>query len=903
MPRRRFIRGGARRARAGEPRLGGGFFIRRRFALLAIVLVVAILGADWLIIGMERAASIEDFRTATTNLANGMAAQTGAALAKVDAALRDTQSRLADARSVPTNFGQADGAGWGGRGAHDMLAANAMRIAWVDEIIVAAPDGTIINRSAASSPPGTIADSDVLVHFKGEDDTGVFVGQPFRAGAEGEWSVFLARRLNAPDGAFGGVVIANLRLAGLAEFYHVAMPPHRMVTLTRTDGVVLVRYPRGTADTGRRIPQSADWYVAAGAGGGSFVAADDFGAGAVIAVVRPLPGLPLVIEASVAQGDALAGWRRQRVWLMAGGVAMCLFSLLLLRLFAVQIRRLSVRNTQLEEARGQLRVAMSNISQGLCFFDGDYRLIVCNQRYGEMYRLPPSCMEPGVSLAEIVEHCYAAGGTTDFTREEYIVSRMALARSRAPHHSVFTMSDGRTIAVQQQPMPDGGWVATHDDITERRRAEDKINFMALHDALTGLPNRSLLKQRLEQALGHADRGIGFGVLFLDLDRFKSVNDTLGHAVGDALLCAVAARLQKTVREGDTVARLGGDEFVVLQSFLGSSDDASVLARRIIAEVAAPYRIANNEVVIGVSIGIAITMKSSISADAMLKNADMALYISKGAGRGTFRFFEPEMDATVQKRHAMERDLRGALARHEFELHYQPIVDVGSGELCGYEALLRWNHPLRGVVGADEFIRVAEETGLVIPIGQWMIEQACAQAAMWPNKFHVAVKLSAAQFRAVNLVAAARDALASAGLPAWRLELEISEAVLLRSSERNVAVLHQLRECGIGIVLDDFGVGYSSLGHLRRFPFDRLKIDPSFVEALGVRPDAVCFVRAIIRLCQDLGVKTAAGGVATSEQLAILSAEGCALVQGPLFGRATPAHLLEGVGMLAGASVQ
>jgi diguanylate cyclase (GGDEF)-like protein len=866
------------RARPSVPRPRGGFFARRRFTLLGIVLVVAILGADWLIIGMERAASIEDFRTATTNLANGMAAQTGAALAKVDAALGDVQRRLG-------------GADLRGRTLHDMLAASAIRLALADDIIVVAPDGAVVDRSAAVSPTSTFAGSDVLVHFKASGETADFVGQPFRSAGADEWNVFLARRLSGRGGVFGGLVIANLRLAGLADFYRVAMPPHRTLTLTRTDGTVLARHPKGAGFTGRKMPQNASWYAAAAAGGGSYVAADGFGRGPVIAVVRPLRGLPFVIEVSVAQGDALAGWQRQRVWLIAGGVAMCLFSLLLLRLFAVQIGRLSVRNAQLDEARGHLNIAMSNISQGLCFFDGDLRLVVCNRRYGEMYGLPPSAMQAGVSLSEIVEHCYAAGGTTDFSREEYMSSRMAMARSRTAHHSILQMSDGRTIAVQQQPMPDGGWVATHDDITERRRAEDKISFMALHDALTGLPNRSLLMERLDQALAHADRGIGFGVLFLDLDRFKAVNDTLGHAAGDALLCAVAARLRKTVREGDMVARLGGDEFVVLQSFLGSSTDASVLARRIIEQVGAPYVLADTEVVIGVSIGIEIAMNNTISADNVLKNADMALYISKGAGRGTFRFFEPQMDAAVQNRHALECDLRGALARGEFELYYQPIVDAGTGRARGCEALLCWNHPLRGFIGADEFMRVAEETGLIISIGQWMIEQACMQAASWPDDLHVAVKVSAAQFRAANLVAAVRDALASAGLPARRLEVEISEAVLLRSTERNVTMLHQLRDCGIGIVLDDFGIGHSSLGHLRSFPFDRLTIHASFVQALGVRPDAVCFVRAIIRLCHDLGVKTGAAGVATSEQRAILAAESCEIVQGPLIGRPKPAHLL------------
>jgi diguanylate cyclase (GGDEF)-like protein len=550
-----------------------------------------------------------------------------------------------------------------------------------------------------------------------------------------------------------------------------------------------------------------------------------------------------------------------------------------------------VKNRQLDEARRQLDMAMTNMSQGLCFYDGAQRLIVCNRRYGELYGLPDTMMQPGVSLEAITLHCCDRGGLMDFTREEYLMSRAAIARAGAPHHSVIQMADGRSIAIQQQPMPDGGWVATHEDITERRRAEAQISFLARHDALTGLPNRSLLREQIGQARLNAGRGSSFALLFLDLDRFKAVNDTLGHAVGDDLLRAVTTRLLATKRDGDTVARLGGDEFVVLQLGIKSAEDAAVLSERIIKTVGAPYTLGVNEVVIGVSIGVDMALSDRATADDLLKNADMALYIAKGEGRGTYRFFEPEMDAAMQNRHALERDLRCAMTRGEFELYYQPIVDIGSGQASGFEALLRWNHPERGLVLPEDFVGIAEECGLIIPIGQWVIEQAVKQAALWPERLHLCVNLSPVQFRAASLVDVVDDALVASGLAPGRLHLEITENVLLQSNERNTAVMHRLRALGARVVMDDFGVGNSSLSYLRNFPFDGVKIDRSFIEDLTADADAIYFVRAVIGLCRNLGITLTAEGVESADQLAVLVAEGCTAFQGFLFSRPRPVSQL------------
>ena len=378
------------------------------------------------------------------------------------------------------------------------------------------------------------------------------------------------------------------------------------------------------------------------------------------------------------------------------------------------------------------------------------------------------------------------------------------------------------------------------------------------------------------------------VLCLDLDRFKPVNDTLGHPVGDALLRAVAARLLACVREGDTAARLGGDEFAVLQAGAGQPEAAGALARRLVEALSAPYEVLGHQVVVGASVGVALAPGDGRDPDELLKRADMALYRAKADGRGTFRSFEPGMDARLQARRLLELDLRKALAAGELELHYQPLVDLRTGAVSALEALLRWRHPARGLVPPGEFVPLAEEIGLIVPVGGWVLRRACADAAGWPGGVRVAVNLSAAQFRGRELVAAVVGALAAAGLAPARLELEITETVLLRDGEATLATLRELRALGVRIAMDDFGTGYSSLGYLRSFPFDKIKIDRCFVRDLGASADCEAIVRAVTGLGGSLGIATTAEGVETEEQLERLRAEGCDEAQGFHLGRPMPA---------------
>src|SRR6201994_2981849 len=426
------------------------------------------------------------------------------------------------------------------------------------------------------------------------------------------------------------------------------------------------------------------------------------------------------------------------------------------------------------------------------------------------------------------------------------------------------------------------------DITERKRAEARLAFMAQHDGLTGLPNRTLLRQEMDEMLQHTRRSSDkVAVLMLGLDNFKAVNDTLGHAVGDKLLRGVAKRLRSTLREEDTLARLNSDEFAIVQSGMVRPEDAVLLARRLLEAVGEPYLLDGHSVVIGASIGIAMAPGDGDDSEKLLKHADMALSRAKNDSRGTFSFFETEMDARAQGRRKTETDLRDAIQNDVLRPYYQSLIDLATGRITGFEALVRWPHPERGMISPADFIPVAEETGLINPLGGLMLHRACMDAALWPDDVRVAVNLSPLQFRAGNLLSHVMEALRQSGLPAKRLELEITETLLLEKSSEVLATLHALRALGVRISMDDFGTGYSSLSYLRSFPFDKIKIDQSFVRGLGSNLDAQAIVRAIISLGAGLGVVITAEGVETEDELAWLRAEGCHEGQGFLFSRARP----------------
>ena len=539
--------------------------------------------------------------------------------------------------------------------------------------------------------------------------------------------------------------------------------------------------------------------------------------------------------------------------------------------------------------------AIANMSQGLCMFSADERMIVCNLNYLTIFGMSPEVVKPGISLYEVLQHSVDVNVASDNVEELYRIRRVVIAAKQPTIYSE-TLADGRIIDIWHRPMADGGWVSTYDDVTERRQAESRIAYMAIHDPLTELPNRSFLRDRLSQLLSAAAKeeakgaGRTLALLLLDLDRFKEINDTLGHAAGDKLLRMVAERLRNLVGGEDLVARLGGDEFAILHS-VENTEAAAELSQRIIDALIAPYDLEGHQANIGASIGISLAATDGLDSEVLLRCADLALYRAKSRGRGGFAFFESEMTAAAQHRRVLELELRDALMHGQFEAYYQPQFKAKTGEVSGAEALIRWHHPVRGIVGPSEFISIAEEVGLIVPIGEWMMRQACREAARWREGMRVAVNISPAQFRGDHLAEMVISALAGGGLSPTQLELEITESVLLEETDATLKTLHQLRSFGIRVSLDDFGTGYSSLSYLRSFPFDKIKIDRSFVREVTASANGAAIVRAIAGLGASLGMEITAEGVETQEQLDLIRSEGCTEAQGYYFSPPRPASEL------------
>jgi diguanylate cyclase (GGDEF)-like protein len=547
-----------------------------------------------------------------------------------------------------------------------------------------------------------------------------------------------------------------------------------------------------------------------------------------------------------------------------------------------------VANAELSLSNAHFDAALENMSQGLCMVDAEQRLIVCNRPFVTMFDLEPATAVPGTALSALAFDPARRDGDAARALLALQGEHLRLSQQRRPATFVYEPAGQRALAVSHQPLSDGGWLATYEDVTERRRTEARIAYMAHHDALTGLPNRTQYRQRIEELLAlprGADQKLS--VLLLDVDHFKEVNDSLGHGAGDALLEAVALRLRACTREVDLVARLGGDEFVVIQEPGLSALDASRLAGRIVQAIGEPFEIDGKRVLVSASVGIAVEPAVGASAELLLKYADMALYQAKANGRATWCFYEPEMDQKVQTRRALSADLRDALRLGQLELHYQPVIDLARDRVAGFEALLRWRHPERGLIPPTQFIPLAEETGLITVIGDWVLRQACLEATHWPEHVRIAVNLSPRQFRGSDVALMVKAVLDQTGLAPGRLELEITESLLLQDADDVLAALRDLRALGVGVVLDDFGTGYASLSYLRKFPFSKLKIDQSFVRGMELRDDCVIIIEAVAAMAKRLGMMVTAEGIETEEQLAIIREAGCTLGQGYLFGRPAP----------------
>jgi diguanylate cyclase (GGDEF)-like protein len=896
---------------------------------------------------------------------------------------------------------------------------------------IAGPDGLVKQSSNGSLPaPVYVGDRAHFIFQVNDSADQLYIGAPITGRISGKLAIELTRRVSNPDGSFDGVVVTSLDLSQLETFFSSLEIGHGgVVSLVRLDGMVLARGgPDGLTGRfdGLSIATSplfaALRHSPAGTYWNSSTSSVQFDDISRLMFYRVVPELPMVAIVGMATQSIFQQANATLLNYLIAGTALTLLVLAAVALGAVsQARILSTKdalqrssrsleqaNASLEHTNILLQTALQNMAHGLCMFDRHQRLVVCNERYGEMYNLAPEQTRPGTSLRSILEARISAG-TAPQDKEQYLLSRLKEVADGTPYYAENELSDGRVYAVNHRPMPDGGWVAihqdvtehknveralvestealtksnarfaaalqnmsqglcmidssqqilvaneryrqiynlteglvkpgttlseiieyrsrtgnyvgpepseyvaaqvssptsieklgngrvvlvlrhpmndgcwltTHEDITDRWRNETRVAFLAHHDALTGLYNRAALIEKIEDACARNRRwGEEFNIFMMDLDRFKQVNDTFGHPAGDDLLRQVADRLNATLRETDILARLGGDEFAIVQiNDTNQSEAAENLATRIITVISEPFSIKGNAVNIGASIGIALAPEHGIHADDLLKMADLALYHAKSLGRNRYATFDPALGRAAADKHILENELRQALMDDNLEVHFQPIVDSKTFKICSAEALIRWRHPEKGLIAPDQFIPLAEESGTILQIGEWMLQAACNEAAKWPSPIKVAVNLSTVQLRSANLLDNVMCVLVESGLPPERLELEVTETALIEYGTESLSLLKKLKNLGITVALDDFGTGYSSLNQLTIFPFDKIKIDKSFTSNMTSRADCAAIISAVLALAQSLHIETTAEGVEKEDQLRILRLAGVTYVQG------------------------
>ncbi|WP_369723447.1 EAL domain-containing protein [Bradyrhizobium sp. LLZ17] len=776
-----------------------------------------------------------------------------------------------------------------GQDIHRMLRSKIEALPYIGGVNIIDADGNLINSSTAwPAPKVNVADRAYFRTFRYDPHSPEMLIEPLHSRVSGEWTILIVRKIVGPNGEFIGAIGRGIEPAGFEKFFEtVVLGEGATISMLHRDGTLLARYPHSSDLMGHNFKT------------GPFEQQRVFGldhfAGRLTSPVdgedrlisaRALPHFPILMMATTTRAAALADWREQIGILIsvAGASALAIAGVLIaiVRKLLEQ-HRLSRERLMLEKQR--LDRAVNNMTQGLLLFDASQHLVICNQRYIEMYGLSAEIVKPGCSFHDIIAHRKATGSFTGDV-DQYVARVLRDVHGR--NSMVVDTSDGRSIQILNEPLGDGGWVATHEDITERRRIEERITHLAHYDALTDLPNRAMFHEHLREELFALSDGEELAVHYIDIDEFKGVNDALGHLVGDELLKSVAASLSRCTGPMDFVARLGGDEFAIVQSGLTSQHQVNDLVARVFAAIRTPFDCMGHHLTADASIGIALAPGHGTALDQILKNADLAMYAAKSAGRHTYRFFEPEMDAKVRERRQLEIDLRHAISHDGLEVYYQPCLSLKDDRITGCEALVRWRHPERGMVSPAEFIPIAEDTGLINEIGEWVLTTACRDAATWPDDIRLAVNVSPVQFKSGTLALKIMAALAASNLPASRLELEITEAVLIRDDDTALAILHELRAIGVRIALDDFGTGYSSLSYLHRFPFDKIKIDRCFVSDIAGPDGSASIVQAVVNLASARRMATTAEGVETEEQQRLLRTLGCTEMQGYLFSAAKPA---------------
>jgi diguanylate cyclase (GGDEF)-like protein len=760
---------------------------------------------------------------------------------------------------------------------------------FLDSVFVIGADGRVDQRSRASMiPPDVIAGTDFMASLRRAQPGGFFLSSPFESYQFRTWMVNFSRRISAPDGAFLGAVAGIVKLSSFSDLFDkVNLQAKGSMALVAGDGQLLSWAPQAEMPFGPTLAGSAiyDEFIRPRRDGVTRAQSPYDGVERLLAIANS-PDFPVAVMIGMGMPDVVAEGTSETHWIArTAGIVILAILLGVARLayglerHAAQRERRIIDRQKAAQAE-VLSNAIENIVQGLAMFDKRGLLVLYNTRYAEMYGLLKSDLVCGVAREELPARLNRNGQAKTFERA-----------IKEPDGSVLThnhLQDGRVIARRKRALPDGGWITTHEDVSERRAAEARIRQLAARDALTGLFNRFEFREQLERRLEEARiHGAKFAVFYLDLDRFKLINEASGHYSGDEALRQTAERLAALAGPEDSAFRLGGDEFALIQTLEASPRDAEQLAERLIARFAEPLRIDGAEVACGASAGVCLIPPDGGDVESVIRNVDIALQHAKQNGRGRYSFFASSMREQVASRLKLESDLKAAIAQRQFELFYQPIVSLKDDGVVSFEALIRWRHPQRGLVPPADFIPVAEETGLIVQIGDWAMREACRKAAAWPSHLKVAVNVSPLQFRAPGFLAAVTSALSDAGITGSRLIAEITENVMIKDAEQAIAALHALKKLGVAVSMDDFGTGYSSLSYLRKFPFDKMKIDKTFVGGLGADPSAATIVKAAIALANALGIGSVAEGIETEEQMAFLAEAGCLEAQGYLIGRPMP----------------
>ncbi|WP_428121468.1 bifunctional diguanylate cyclase/phosphodiesterase [Bradyrhizobium sp.] len=907
--------------------------------------------------------------------------------------------------------------------AHLELKSKVSVSSYIGDVNIFDADGNLINTSGVwwPRPAVNIDDRAYFKALRSDPQSKTAMVESVRSHSTGNWATIIAYRLTGPDGVFLGVMARRIDPINFENFFaSVALGEGAAISMFHRDGTMLARHPHAESMIGQRLKGLPLLNKVLTLGGYQTLrlkspidGKDRLGS------AGELSHFPIVIFATTTVAAALADWRAQtRIMIAAAVLSASVIAILLFLIVRRMTRQHRESQQRLAQEKHQLDTALNNMTQGLVLYDASARVVVCNQRYIDMYGLSTADVRPGTHFYDVIRRRKEIGSLKGDV-DEFCATVLGNVAQGEVVHSIVESADGRSVQVVVRPLLQGGWVVTMEDITERRnleqerdrnhaflrqiidhiptqitvkdvcdrryvlvnrvaatqfglsreeivgkttfdlfpkaaadiivaddekalqsadglfldefldkrpvvsqalgpryitsrrigipdqagqmryiinvvddvtdrrRADEKIAHLARYDALTDLPNRVLFREWVERELRRIGRGEQFALLYIDIDEFKGINDSLGHHVGDELLKAVASRLKSCIRESDFVARLGGDEFAVVQTNVDKPADVVEFVTRIHEAIRQPYQCLGHQLSSDASIGIALAPHDGTDLDQLIKNADLAMYGAKASGRRTHRFFEPAMDASARARLILQQDMRHALADGGFEIHYQPLVNLRDDEVTGCEALLRWRHSERGMISPAEFIPVAEDTGLIVELGEWVLRTACAEAANWPDHVRLAVNVSPVQLKCLTLPLKVAAALAASGLPASRLELEITEAVLIGDDEAALAILHQLRAIGVRIALDDFGTGYSSLSYLKRFPFDKIKIDRCFVSDIAEIDGSSVIVQAVVNIAAAGNMTTTAEGVETQQQKERLRALGCTEMQGYLFSAAKP----------------